>query len=262
MSFILDALKKLEEKRQHGAVPDLLTVHNSHPVKSGRRFIWLYILLSALLLNAVILTIWLRPWSAGRQETAHEPAVIKQAKKDAVAQPPATTPVITAVEPVPAVQKPETDIKKSAKADAEPAAKSINETATNAAMNKGAEHSIQKEDPPAVKEVRDAVPVSSPETPALPPQEKQDEVTYNYQTASGERLPDLEQLPLSIRQEMPEIKLSGHIYSDNPSARLVNINGSIRREGDVVASGVKLVEISDSGVILSYKDARFYMRGF
>lgn len=260
MSFILDALKKLEQKRQQNAVPDLLTVHAPDTVQPGKRSVWLYLFLSALFLNALLLTAWLRPWDSGKQEIAEEPAVVKRSNEDAGIKPEVSMPSIKTEEPAPLLQKPEAAVKKLPHVSGKTAAMPVKEPAPNAPMKKNAENLVQREETPYVKEAPDAGSIESHETPPL--QEKHNEVTYNYQTASGERLPDLDQLPLSIRQEMPEIKLSGHIYSDSPSARLVNINGSIRREGDMVASGIKLIEITDSGVILSYKDTRFYVRGF
>jgi len=250
MSFILDALKKLEQKRQQSAVPDLLTVHDPDPVKPEKRPIWLYLILSALLLNALLLTVWLRPWNSGKQGVAKEPAVIKQAHEDAGVHPPVSTPFIKAEELALPLQKPEGGIKKSSHVSSKTVAKPVSKPALN----------TSKKETSAVKEAPDAGSKLSTETP--PVQEKHNEVTYNYQTTSGERLPGLDQLPLSIRQEMPSISISGHIYSDSPSARMVNINGSIRREGDMLTSGIKLIEITDSGVILSYKDFRFYVRGF
>ena len=247
MSFILDALKKLEQKRQQGAVPDLLTVHAPDPVKPEKRSIFIYLILSALFLNAVVLTVWLRPWKSEKQSIANEPAVVKQANEDSSIHPQVSAPIIKAEELTPPLQKTKAGIKKSSgKIPAKPV--------TGPALN------TSKKELSAAKEAADAGSKPSHDIPPL--QETHNEATYNYKTASGERLPDLDQLPSSIRQEMPAISISGHIYSDSPSARLVNINGGIRREGDMVAPGLKLTEITDSGVILSYKDTRFYMRGF
>ncbi len=250
MSFILDALKKLEQQRQQNAMPDLLTVHAPDPVKPAKSSIWLYLTISALFLNAVLLTVWLRPWDSEKQGVAKEPAVIKQVREDAGIHPPVSTPLIKAEEPSIPLQKPEATVKKPSHVSGKTTAKPVSELALN----------TSKKETSAVKEAPDAGSKSSPETP--PVREKHQETTYNAQTASGERVQGLDGLPLSIQQEMPDISISGHIYSDSPSARMVNINGNIRREGDMLASDMKLIEITDSGVILSYKDFRFYVRGF
>jgi general secretion pathway protein B len=260
MSFILDALKKLEQKRQQNIVPDLLTVHAPDPVKPPKRSIWLYLILSALFLNAVLLTVWLHPWNSKKQSIAKEPAVLKQSNDDAGIHSPVSTPIIKAEELIPPLQKLEAGIKRPSHVSGKTATKPVSEPALNASRKKPVVNTVQKEETSAVKAAPYAGSKSSPETP--PVQEKRNEVTYNAKTASGERVPGLDELPLSIRQEMPEISISGHIYSDSPSARIVNINGSIRSEGEMLTSGIKLIEITDSGVILSYKDFRFYVRGF
>jgi hypothetical protein len=43
MSFILDALKKLEHRQKRGSVPDLLTEQVSVEKKPKRRKIWFYV---------------------------------------------------------------------------------------------------------------------------------------------------------------------------------------------------------------------------
>ena len=69
MSFILDALKTLEKKRHHSSVPNILTVHGLPPQETKKRLLWPYLILSALLLNAIILTVWLRPWETDMTKT-------------------------------------------------------------------------------------------------------------------------------------------------------------------------------------------------
>ncbi len=67
MSYILDALKKSEEDRQRGEVPNLRTVQATPALKSEKRALWPYLLFLALLLNAGLLFWWLRPWSSEKQ---------------------------------------------------------------------------------------------------------------------------------------------------------------------------------------------------
>ena len=63
-----------------------------------------------------------------------------------------------------------------------------------------------------------------------------------------------------MQKELPSISIKGHIYSDNPSSRMVNINGHIMREGEEIADDLRIDEITLSGVILTYKDVRFRIR--
>lgn len=60
MSFILDALKKSDKKRQENSVPRLDVVHEPLPAKSRRMPFWF--LLLVLLLNIGLLLWFLLPW--------------------------------------------------------------------------------------------------------------------------------------------------------------------------------------------------------
>ena len=66
-------------------------------------------------------------------------------------------------------------------------------------------------------------------------------------------------LPANVQRQIPGIRFSSHIYANDPSLRMVNINGRIVREGDSVADGISLVEISEDGVVLSYLHYTFEM---
>ena len=61
MSYILDALKKSDQKRQRGQVPDLNTVQVELPPEDKKKVLWPYILIGILLLNAIILAVVMRP---------------------------------------------------------------------------------------------------------------------------------------------------------------------------------------------------------
>ena len=68
------------------------------------------------------------------------------------------------------------------------------------------------------------------------------------------------ELPLSIRQEMPTLSISVHAYSHEPKDRLVGINDRVFHEGEDLAPGLRLEEITPNGMILRYKGYRF-LRG-
>lgn len=58
MSYILDAIKKADQKRKLGEVPDVSTIHET-PMVEPRRFSWLYGLAAILFVNAAGLAWWL-----------------------------------------------------------------------------------------------------------------------------------------------------------------------------------------------------------
>jgi general secretion pathway protein B len=64
MSYILDALKKSEKERNRGKVPDLLTDQALMLPKRKRSRVLLSLVVTALLLNAVMLLAWFQPWKA------------------------------------------------------------------------------------------------------------------------------------------------------------------------------------------------------
>ena len=64
-------------------------------------------------------------------------------------------------------------------------------------------------------------------------------------------------LPLSIRQELPALSITVHAYSSNPKERLVGIDERVAHEGEELAPGLRLEEITRDGMILRYKGYRF-----
>ncbi len=86
MSYILDAIKKADQKRKLGTVPDVQTEHEV-PLDEPRRPGWLYGLAAILIVNAVGIGWWL--WSGAPAKT---PVVQQSEKPAAVSAAPATRP--------------------------------------------------------------------------------------------------------------------------------------------------------------------------
>ena len=78
MSYILEALKKSDEKRRQGDVPDLQTVHMSIPVDTQQAR-WPYIVIIILLMGLVFLLGWMRPWQVSIQA---DPQIKRSAIED------------------------------------------------------------------------------------------------------------------------------------------------------------------------------------
>ncbi len=96
MSFILDALKKSDHKRQDTSAPRLDTVHDPVPAKKPRRTLLIGLVLLALVLNGGLVAWFLLPGSAPRveqvsvMESALLPAVrVPRPADSATVQPPA-----------------------------------------------------------------------------------------------------------------------------------------------------------------------------
>jgi general secretion pathway protein B len=67
----------------------------------------------------------------------------------------------------------------------------------------------------------------------------------------------MSELPLAIQQELPALKIQLHSYSNKSVNSIVSINSRMMKEGDTLAPGLKLEQITPDGVILSYKGYRF-----
>ncbi|MBE0599042.1 MAG: general secretion pathway protein GspB [Desulfuromonadales bacterium] len=230
MSFILDALKKSEEQRRQGSVPQLQTAQMAQPAAAGRR-IWPWLLVIALLLNGILLVWWLRPWQSTPSEPiaaitpaaipAPEPATV--ATEAILSPPPAAATVTPRPAPAPAgwgdLSPPEI-----------PAGRGEGEAAT-----------VRPE------------PVSRP---APPPASRPKPV------AAANALPHWTELPLTVRRGLPELSISLHYHTAERTARMARINGRIVREGEMIGGQLTVEEITPSGVILSSGPLRFLLGDF
>ena len=243
MSFILDALKKLEGNRQNESAPDLMTIHTEGRSEQVKRPLLMYLLIAILFLNAVVLVAWLRPQNNSFNT---------QAQKENIEN------------PVPAAPMNDTAAKRDT-----PAVQEIAEAAHEPDI--------------AVTESREAPSI---EIASLPINPSPDEIRTLKSTIAEEQLSvnsppllepsleeksapaeertvlDISQLPLSIREGLPDLNIKGHIYSNDPMSRLVNINGDLIREGGTVITGLKVSEITVSGIVLDYEGILFSVRAF
>jgi len=66
MSYILEALKKLEERREQEEQPKLLMFSREPGPTQKKRVAWPYILAGALLLNSLVMIRWINPWQTDK----------------------------------------------------------------------------------------------------------------------------------------------------------------------------------------------------
>lgn len=96
---------------------------------------------------------------------------------------------------------------------------------------------------PAPKETVHEIP--SP-APAMPP------------TLPAEA--SFEELPYSLRRELPTFRVSMIVAASEPHARFVLVEGVRRRAGEEIAPGVRIVEIDSEGLLLEFRGQRFRWR--
>jgi general secretion pathway protein B len=75
--------------------------------------------------------------------------------------------------------------------------------------------------------------------------------------AGPERLPTLQQLPESLRRQLPAFAFGGAADSPSPAARMLIINGQVHREGDEIAPGLVLERISLRSAQMRFQGQRF-----
>ena len=236
MSYILDALRKSDQQRRHGAAPTLLAGQATAVAPKQQAFL-AYGLLAAVLVGAGMLIGWLRPWQPDEA-------------------PPGSAELVTA--------KPlESTPRRPAPA------------ASEMAPQPKAELQLQNATPPA-QAAPALVPAkpqlrarAKPETDGTP---REAEATVSGRTAAPapeqpvgaaadaarvQTAISMAELPLPVQQELPAMTISVHAYSGNPRDRLVGINNRMLREGEYVVPGLKLEQITPDGMVFGYKGYSF-----
>lgn len=276
-------------------MPDLMTVHAPDPHEPKKRPVWPYLLLIALLLNAGILTAWLRPWEAEEENVVAQATADLEQQNESVAVSSDQKDTVTGEQVSVTSENKEGTVNAVIKTDSRESAPEsdtvVAETKTGrdgkVSQNASLPNKDNNETEPVeektvlgeqaltdsaiaslelnpsareleilrkqIKEERDSVNTYSPEA-YRPPD--------NNEAESEQRALEFERLPEEVKKELPDISISGHIYSNNPESRIVNINGRIIREGEDVTNGLKVEEITVSGVIFKYREFRFRIRAF
>jgi len=67
----------------------------------------------------------------------------------------------------------------------------------------------------------------------------------------------LSELPEPLRRDIPALKVTGAVYSDNPAQRLLLVNGQVLNQGSMVTPELTLVEIRSSSSEFSFRGTRF-----
>ncbi len=278
MSYILDALKKSEKQRQRGTVPGVLTVQDVAVPEPGRRLLWPYVLFGTVLLGAGVLAWWslylhsvtpARVEQAGiqkqydRAKTSAPQVALNKEERLPINNPAASNPPgRNAGASRPDAADGKSAVRSRGPMDSLPnrASKSAREAAHTAIMNektdtqnKGGSEKTSPAEPlvrhnspapaPGQADASQSAPAPKPVEAVIPPPEN--------------RIYNLTELPPVVSQGLPQFAISTHIYSVDPASRLTRINGQTLREGQDLAAGLKLIEITSDGVIMRYKDYRF-----
>jgi general secretion pathway protein B len=248
MSFILDALKKSDMQARQGELP---TIHSSHAASNRQQHRpgWQYALLGGTAAGLVIAAIFL---------------TLPDKTNDQL-----QTSTITQPEPIAPPAMPATDSNAPPPAMQKPASSTISEPASASA-------SIAEDSVPIAEDTQTMAsetqvestpqPTSHPVTPKgdrSPPLPNRQEVKPatlalpDFKPQNKTPPPLKGKLPIELQQALPPIDISGHIFAEQPAARMVFINGHIQHEGDSISPGLRLVAITPSGVEMSFRDTPF-----
>lgn len=72
-------------------------------------------------------------------------------------------------------------------------------------------------------------------------------------------VPGVRDLPGDVRAMLPDIDFTVHVYSRDPAARIVRVNGKMLGEGDAITGKLRLLEITRGGVIMEAGGNLFQM---
>lgn len=211
MSYILDALRKSEQERQRGKVPDIHGAVADQPMPGNKPNIWPIITVVVILVNVGILLFFALRQSdvAELQPALVTPEVPNIAPRQSVAATPAVLPA-PSVQPGPSLV---------------PQAKPQERVSASAGQQNNS-----PEQPIIIK------PKTSREQEPVP------QVGY---------LPQLEELPAYERDGIPDMTFSSHMYSSMPKFRSIIINGKRLKEGQFLNEELQVREITESGVVMS-----------
>lgn len=235
MSYILDALKKSEQERGHGNVPDVQTVHSSSlNYRSDKKAYWPYILIVAVLLNLAAIAYFIFD--------KNNPVEVAQTSAGDISQ------VRTAAD--------ETLIQRQSETSLLPASENIVEETGKPAPADSAVTSIELRP----QEAALPEPVKpEPTIKKIPASSKTDVTPVPMLAVPGghEDIIDFHELPESVKQQLPTITISAHVYSSNPLQRSIVINNNFMEEGEYVLDDLILHEITKDGAVFNYRGTLF-----
>ena len=258
MSFILEALKKSEQQRQHQSSPSkkvhkrILTLQASP--SGSRLFPWLV----PGLLSLIVFSGWWHYTQTDASQTS--PSEVIQTTNSAHTQKVARSDTATNT---PTAEIQQLEIAKTAPPKAstapqpaitvEPAPvpralgspKNTQSAPLSGRIFSTADRKIQMTEAPI-----ETVVLAQPE-----PQELDGE-SFNL---ASTRLPLYSDLSSELRDRIAPVKMSMHFYNKNPDRRLVRINDRLLHEGDWVNRDLQLVEITVTGATLDFLGKPFEM---
>ncbi|MDH3389637.1 MAG: general secretion pathway protein GspB [Gammaproteobacteria bacterium] len=264
MSFILDAIAKSEQERQQQEMPDarVLTLP-AVPARQPRRLLP-FLLVTALLVNAVVIVIWMQSeqvWfdrATPTQQNNRGPGNVQEMVADN--QTASDQALLNGVMAEITTSEKSPEISNTAAGNELPASRHI---ATPSSAGETADVLVSE---PETKQPEPRANVASgdttawirsdPDTLLNKTQPVPEEELQGLQSLATmpRKVSSLSELPSAVRNDLPKVTFSGHLYSGKPGLSVVFVDG-----GRPVAEGRRIVdelflhEITPAGVIVEFR---------
>ncbi len=262
MSILLDALKKSEEQRRLGTTPTLQTPESSVDLKLGeqRNLIpAVMILLAAGTITWIGLVQFARPLPFPVPVLSSAPAPIESLPTHIPLQAQTTRQAPNSLASNPEVPPATTPV--------------MNFTADDQSTGLEEEQKVTAPGRPASREVVSAVAdapatamVAAGAEPIAALVEDLSQSDVAARPDSGQLQPyaaepiSYWQIPQSLRETLPEMRITVLVYAVNPQDRFILISGKRLREKDEVSSGLVVDEIQRDRAIFTFRDYRFQVK--
>lgn len=238
MSYILDALRRADAERERGGVPSL----HAQPVPllsgdadSERRGpapgVW-------MVAGAALVVAAFAAWQfAGDETVPAAPVTARDAAVSAAPPPPAPATPPTTVAAAPPATLPQADALPATRPDAAatkplPPAKASADTAPRRPAT-------------APAPARRAPTAPGADAPAAP------------STPADARIHAIHELPDDVRRDLPKLAIGGSVYSEQPTERMLIVNGQVAREKDRLGPELVLEQIRLKSAVLRFRGYRY-----
>ena len=264
MSFILEAIAKSEQERQQQEMPDARVLRLPAVHLRRRRGLLPFLVVVALLLNAIVIAIWMQsdrllPDQAAPVKSENMEAAIGPAAVADIAKPANPTPPVEAAADagIPA-GSPQTG--KPAKVNESITGQQLATPTDTGETDSGLvgepetvqpEPLVMKSDAGTAAWVRSDPDTLSNETQAVPKVDPQD---MQAPPEKPRRVFSLSELPSDVRKNLPGVTFSGHLYSQKPGVGVVFVDGGRPiKEGRQIDDDLILHKITPTGVIVEFR---------
>lgn len=264
MSLILDALKRAERDRRAEPVPGVEVPTLARPV---RRRLWLRIVLGLVFAIVAVLALAVAVRVIKNRRAATPPAI--PARTLAPKPQPPVAQVVTPPVAAPVQAPPQTG-NLVARAPPRPAPKPIPGTESVSSLD---ELSEPEPPPPSVsvsppQQRAASAPAPSPAPAAASDDKTPDEAPSPSPAARDDSAPEkeipqaltqqaplrkLREMPPEFRADFPPLNVQVHNFERDPAARFVIVNDRRYKEGETLAEGPRIAEISKDGMILEFR---------